>query len=535
MEGKQDYIFLKKRHISYLRRSLSILPSSTANYDTSRMTVLFFSLSGLDILHALDDVPEQEIQEIVEWIYSLQLTSEDGYPCGGFRGGHCVTNVAAEATPQDSYNIGHSNKIKQQTSNQYNDHQMSSVCQTNGILSKNSNTELDVRINEGDSSIPQKLLKMCNGNKKKINLSSDTNNAKGLSNTNTVYSKSDGKPPFSNLSSNQEDIHLQFSSVYASQSPLDTGHIAMTYTALASLLLLGDDLARVDKEAVLQHVASLQCPDGSFLSNAGGSENDLRFVYCAAVICHILADSSAINIDAAVTYITDCLGYAGALGQGALQESHGGSTYCGVAALHLLGALKKNAGNVSASKDNDATATNETDNATVTSNVAANDSSAAVAASSYDSEADTELHGLLSPRELDSLVRWLIMRQQDTCDTTPEAVNAREGGLQGRPNKPADTCYTFWVGAALKLLGCEHLLDLNSLLQFVLSTQDPVTGGLAKHSSSGADGLHTYLGLSGMAVLGLLPLQDAMPVDPALNMTCRAVKHLRDLNLRSRR
>ena len=32
-------------------------------------------------------------------------------------------------------------------------------------------------------------------------------------------------------------------------------------------------------------------------------------------------------------------GYGGALGQGALQESHGGSTYCGVAALHLLGYL----------------------------------------------------------------------------------------------------------------------------------------------------------------------------------------------------
>ena len=41
-----------------------------------RMTVLFFSLSGIDILGALDEVPTSDKQEIIEWIYSLQLTRE---------------------------------------------------------------------------------------------------------------------------------------------------------------------------------------------------------------------------------------------------------------------------------------------------------------------------------------------------------------------------------------------------------------------------------------------------------------------------
>lgn len=36
------------------------------------------------------------------------------------------------------------------------------------------------------------------------------------------------------------------------------------------------------------------------------------------------------------------------------------------------------------------------------------------------------------------LVRWLVERQSG-------------GGLQGRPNKPPDTCYTFWIGATLKV------------------------------------------------------------------------------------
>ena len=36
----------------------------------------------------------------------------------------------------------------------------------------------------------------------------------------------------------------------------------MTYTALASLLILGDDLSRVDKVAVIKGLKALQLPDG---------------------------------------------------------------------------------------------------------------------------------------------------------------------------------------------------------------------------------------------------------------------------------
>ena len=47
------------------------------------------------------------------------------------------------------------------------------------------------------------------------------------------------------------------------------------------------------------------------------------------------------------------------------------------------------------------------------------------------------LHSTLTPRQREHLKRWCIMRQQT--------------GFQGRPNKPADTCYSFWVGATLKV------------------------------------------------------------------------------------
>ena len=39
--------------------------------------------------------------------------------------------------------------------------------------------------------------------------------------------------------------------------------------------------------------------------------------------------------------------------------------------------------------------------------------------------------------QLNRLKRWCIFRQQS--------------GFQGRPNKPVDTCYSFWVGATLQV------------------------------------------------------------------------------------
>lgn len=44
--------------------------------------------------------------------------------------------------------------------------------------------------------------------------------------------------------------------------PDDSSNIAMTYTALVTLLILGDDLSKVEKKAVLAGLKALQQPDG---------------------------------------------------------------------------------------------------------------------------------------------------------------------------------------------------------------------------------------------------------------------------------
>lgn len=47
----------------------------------------------------------------------------------------------------------------------------------------------------------------------------------------------------------------------------------------------------------------LQLEDGSFMGSGSGSENDMRFVYCAASISYILDDWSGINVDKVVDFI----------------------------------------------------------------------------------------------------------------------------------------------------------------------------------------------------------------------------------------
>ncbi|XP_046839184.1 geranylgeranyl transferase type-1 subunit beta-like isoform X2 [Xenia sp. Carnegie-2017] len=264
-DRKEDFLYSK--HVKFFIRCLNVLPSSYSSLDTTRLTVAFFALSGLDILNALDRIADDK-ESYINWIYSLQVLS-----------------------------------------------------------------------------IKDENIKKC-----------------GFKGSSTLHLKG------------IEDF----------KSPYDGGHIAMTYVALACLLILGDDLSRVDKQAVIESLKYLQMDDGSFRPTAEASENDMRFVFCASCISYMLNDWSGVNIEKAVIYIKDSLAYEHGFAQGPFLEAVGGTTYCALASLVLMNRL-------------DTTFT------------------------SY---------------RLEKIKRWCIFRQKS--------------GFHGRPNKPVDTCYSFWVGASLK-------------------------------------------------------------------------------------
>jgi len=344
---------LRDKHAKYFMRCLNILPPSMVSLDAIRLSIAFFTISGLDVLGRLS-LLEKNRTDIIDAIYQFQISSSSDHSsidrCG-FRG-----SLAAATA------LGH--------------------CRPDGVVGADS------------------------------------------------------------------------------AHPLDTSHITMTYAALNTLLILGDDLSRLDRRGILTGIRALQLPNGSFAATLQGSESDVRFVYCAASICHLLNDWSGADRQAATNYIVNCINYDGALGQDANQEGHAGLTYCGIAALSLMGTL----------------------------DVA------------------------LTEAQKRKLKRWLVLRQQS--------------GFQGRPNKPVDTCYSFWVSATLQLLDGRQFIDRASNRRFVLETQCRHVGGLAKWIDHDSDPLHSYLGLAGLSVCQEPGLEE---VHPALNLSMRAYRHWQQL------
>ncbi|KAI9583917.1 geranylgeranyl transferase type-1 subunit beta [Glossina fuscipes] len=241
------------------------------------------------------------------------------------------------------------------------------------------------------------------------------------------------------------------------------GHLAMTYTSIGVLITLGDDLSRLDRKIIVDGVAAVQRSDGSFSACIDGSEHDMRFVFCAAAICHMLDYWGDVNKEKMYQFIMNSIRYDNGFSQHTYGEGHGGTTYCALAALELSGQLNR-----------------------------------------------------ISAAALEDIKRWCIFRQ----------VN----GFQGRPNKPADTCYSFWIGAALQILNAFHLTDFDSNRSYVLETQDNVVGGFAKWPQSTTDPFHTYLGICGLTFTEKGGESLLAEIMPSLNISKRAYENLKILH-----
>ena len=286
-----------------------------------------------------------------------------------------------------------------------------------------------------------------------------------------------GDTPIDN-SNNEEQQNNQSSSQQQQQQqhPYDHSHIAMTYVALCTLRALNDDLSRINKHVILSTLQQLQKDDGSFmaisLTDVEGYDEtkeveaeddcDLRFMYAAIAVWYLLTHSdddndedddddindkySYINIESATNYILSCKSYDGALGLTPGREGHGGSTFCGIASLYLMGVL------------------------------------------------DT----VMSRQDLvgwkDTLIYWCVMRQRalNNADLLTEEYAC---GMQGRPNKLEDTCYSFWIGGTLHLLDSSHLIDGWALREYVLKCQSPY-GGFGKVVGCNPDLLHSFYSMA---------------------------------------
>ena len=118
-----------------------------------------------------------------------------------------------------------------------------------------------------------------------------------------------------------------------------------------------------------------------------------------------------------------------------------------------------------------------------------------------------------------TLAWWLAERQVDS------------GGLNGRPEKQADVCYSWWILSALSILGKLLWIHQDRLAGFILQCQDGDDGGIADRPDDMPDVFHTFFGIAGLSLLGHLHKDDTKfsfrSIDPLYALPTDVVQRLK--------
>ncbi|EOA32586.1 hypothetical protein CARUB_v10015879mg, partial [Capsella rubella] len=118
---------------------------------------------------------------------------------------------------------------------------------------------------------------------------------------------------------------------------------------------------------------------------------------------------------------------------------------------------------------------------------------------------------------------WLCERQDD-----------KSGGLNGRPKKDPDVCYSWWVLSSLIMIDRVHWIKKGKLVKFILDCQDIDNGGISDGPNNAVDIFHTTLELQvtkkslsfGLSWLSLLEYPGVKPIDPAYALPVHIINRI---------
>ncbi|KIJ53392.1 hypothetical protein M422DRAFT_25757 [Sphaerobolus stellatus SS14] len=230
--------------------------------------------------------------------------------------------------------------------------------------------------------------------------------------------------------------------------PGHDAHILSTLSAI-QILTIQDALERLNIDRVVRFISSLQTPSGVFAGDQFG-ETDTRFSFCAINALSLL-DKKYITPGTASIDIDKVIDHI---------------TRC----RNFDGGFGSNIGGESH------------------------------AAQVFVCVAALAILDRLDIIDEQTLAWWLAERQLPN------------GGLNGRPEKLEDVCYSFWVLSSLSILKKLHWINSDALIAFILSAQDPEKGGIADRPGDMVDVFHTIFGVAGLSLLGYPGLDDVDPV-----------------------
>ncbi|KAJ5647593.1 Terpenoid cyclases/protein prenyltransferase alpha-alpha toroid [Penicillium lividum] len=321
----------------------------------------------------------------------------------------------------------------------------------------------------------------------------------------------------------------------------DPANVPATFFGLVNLLILGDDLSRVKRRECLLWLPELQRADGSFGEVLGpdGSiegDRDLRYCMCAAGIRYMLRGSTSkgvediddIDVPGFISFIQACQAYDGGMAESPFREPHSGHTYCAVGSLDFLRRagtdiqevpmLSPGSGKFEmllawlASRQTGELGEEEDDD--------------------DDDDDDDNVEGVPNPQPTENEVTKSLEERIIALPglTALAADSIPCAGFNGRYNKFADTCYSFWNGATLMMLDRYSVIDDVRNRRYLLEKVQHLVGGFGKSVGDPPDLLHSYFGMVSLAFQG----EDGLAcVDPALVTTERVVQHLESLPWRS--
>ncbi|KAG5306376.1 PGTB2 transferase, partial [Pseudoatta argentina] len=234
-------------------------------------------------------------------------------------------------------------------------------------------------------------------------------------------------------------------------------HLLYTLSAV-QILCIYDALDVINVDKVVSYVKERQQLDGSFVGDQWG-EVDVRFSFCAVATMSLLNRLDAIDVENAVQFVLKCMNFDGGFGSKPGSESHAGLIYCCVGLLSITGIYKNIQNNYYIYTEYTILLTKG------------------------------NFLGHLHLIDADRLGWWLCERQLSS------------GGLNGRPEKLPDVCYSWWVLSTLTILGRLHWIDKKGLMDYILICQDIETGGFSDRPGDMVDPFHTLFGLTALSLL----------------------------------
>uniref|UniRef100_A0A8C5I2V7 Geranylgeranyl transferase type-2 subunit beta n=1 Tax=Gouania willdenowi TaxID=441366 RepID=A0A8C5I2V7_GOUWI len=295
------------------------------------------------------------------------------------------------------------------------------------------------------------------------------------------------------------DKHADYIAAYGSKKD-DYEYTLSEYLRMSgvywglTVMDLMSQLSRMNRSEIIDFIKDCQHECGGVSASIGHDPHLLYTLSAVQILC--LFDSvDALDVDKVVEYVKGLQQDDGSFAGDKWGEIDTRFSFCAVATLALLGKMETI--NLDKAIEFVLSCMN------FDGGFGCRPGSESHAGQIYCCTGFLSLTGQLHQINADLLGWWLCERQLPS------------GGLNGRPEKLPDVCYSWWVLASLTIIGRIHWIDKAKLKKFILACQDEETGGFADRPGDMVDPFHTLFGVAGLSLLGD---EQIKPVNPVLCM-----------------